>query len=142
MPTLATVPFSEYHAAPNLTMIFCPAYLAFSENALMPPSHRDRNFQGVVIYSFIRENGDELLHVRSRQWVDEKRFVCRCDIHTPRWSGKAWYNGEAVPVEVLNAVYAAAELEIDEVEPGRGMSLAEKGWDVLRYWGLQELGFR
>ena len=42
---------------------------------------------------------------------------------------------------MLNAVYAAAELEIDGLEPERVKSLSEKGWDVLRYWRLQEEPF-
>lgn len=139
LPSLPGFVLSQIRAAPSLTVAHCPTEINFfRSNSSM--SWHDPAFQGLLVYTFTSVTGDELVHIRSRTRVelDDPCVGYWKPMWTFRWEEKGWFNEVELPVRVLNAVYAAAGLEKNTTEPGRGKTLPEKGWEVVRYWRMHE----
>jgi len=133
---LMTASLSRFCASPRLTVIHCPTYLDFSRSDSLP-TWQDRTFQGLLIYSFT-DGVDELVHLRSPAKMDGQWSENERPVSPSNWEEKGWYNSVEVPVGLLAAVYTVAGLDLAGLEPRRGATLPDKGWEVLRYWKVQE----
>ena len=138
----ATAVLPQIHLAPNLSIIhrsepteFCQP---FSSTSGMP-TWREPTFQGLLVYSYDNDTGDNLLHIRSYLGtVGEESSGDESRLFTQRIEETGTFNGVPVPAGVLAAVHARVGWKLSEKEPGRGMELPKEGWEVLRHWRLQQ----
>ncbi|WVW85412.1 hypothetical protein I302_107450 [Kwoniella bestiolae CBS 10118] len=91
-------------------------------------------FQGLLVYSYTNDDGDELFHCRSKFQHSSHKLN-----HRPRWMGNSagwkehgYYNGRAIPTRVLAGVYGATGVTVSGNEPGIGLHMSKEGWDLLR----------
>ncbi|WVQ68453.1 uncharacterized protein L199_006661 [Kwoniella botswanensis] len=101
---------------------------------------QDEEFQGLIIYSYANNKGDELFHYRSKSQHPSNRSVNR-----PRWMGNsagweehAYYNGMSIPIRLLAGIYGVAGMTSTGSEPGRGLDMKSEGWDLLKVWEMQQ----
>ncbi|WWD02190.1 hypothetical protein V865_000228 [Kwoniella europaea PYCC6329] len=101
---------------------------------------QDEEFQGLIIYSYTNNKGDDLFHCRSKSQHPSNRSVNR-----PRWMGNsagweehAYYNGASIPIRLLAGIYGVAGMTSTGIEPGRGLDMKSEGWDLLKTWEKQQ----
>ncbi|WWC93390.1 hypothetical protein V866_000224 [Kwoniella sp. B9012] len=101
---------------------------------------QDEEFQGLIIFSYTNNKGDELFHYRSKSQHPSNRSVNR-----PRWMGNsagweehAYYNGASIPIRLLAGIYGATGMTLTGIEPRRGLNMKSEGWDLLKTWEMQQ----
>ena len=131
---------SHIAATPQLTAIYCPSHVVSKRTDSTVQQHglfhTDHAVGGMALYSFRHEStGDELVHLRLHTpSIDAPCKGSRCLVCPVGWDDQAWFRDKEVPARVLNAAYAAGNVDIKRLAPGRGLTMDKEGWDVLQYW--------
>ncbi|WRT68599.1 uncharacterized protein IL334_005577 [Kwoniella shivajii] len=138
---ISRLPLDLVHA-PSLGIIQCPGYET-SQNSLMSNGDipkldwKDPLFQGIIVYSYENEKGDELVHCRSKVRSQLETRSPLVDIFAG-WEEHGYYNWKPIPTRVLAGVYGITGTNLKDQPPGRGLCLAHKGWDLLSTWERQD----
>ncbi|KAK6906164.1 hypothetical protein I203_100148 [Kwoniella mangroviensis CBS 8507] len=139
--------------APNLLAVQFSSLSSLTINEVLDSSQWcDKRVNGVLIRSYINEiTGEELFHFRRLELLIvqpkiydstyEDRYdgmkECKGDEVDHRWVDHTSFRNATVPPPILKKVYKTSGEKLDWTTPGRGISLPETAWEVLRSWRVK-----
>jgi hypothetical protein len=129
------------HGAPWLELI---QFTSFPENERNPTTADDWDYWGSK-EAF--ENHERAILIRTYTNVDTGEIFTHCRAYSAHrigiqedllyraenvWDQYTDYRGRVVPPHILTKVYEATQESVVWLVPGRGLKMAEEGWEVLR----------
>ncbi|WVQ63768.1 uncharacterized protein L199_001922 [Kwoniella botswanensis] len=144
---------SHLQAAPNLLAVQFSCLSSLSTSEVLDSSQWcDKRVNGVLIRSYLNEiTGEQFYHLRRLEFlvVQPKLYdstykdrydgmkECKGDEVDHRWVDHTSFKSATVPSPILKKVYKTLGEKLDWTTPGRGISLPESAWEVLRSWRVK-----
>ncbi|WWC71376.1 uncharacterized protein I206_105331 [Kwoniella pini CBS 10737] len=127
--------------SPKLHTIYCSSQTLFPNEGELQEEvieWNNDNFQGIIIYSYINENGEELIHCRSKNHYNNEDRLKQWMGNSSSWEEHIYYKSKPLSIRVLAGMYGISGMTITNTSPGRGLYMDKKGWDLLKTWERQD----